>query len=265
MDAEQLLEHFDRVAEAPGSITALRRFILDLAVRGKLADNNSTESASDLLKQIQKEKERLVKNGIIKKDKPFSPVTDEEISSLFYSNHCIYERLGNLSILQKGLTAIKQSQPGAFPLVVTAAERSSCDHFDFEGSAAIIPMVSSTGHGNASMKRLHYQEGKFALGNILCAVFPLIPQLISARFIYEYLTAFKEDLLVAQMIGTANVSLTINKISNIPIPIISQANQERAYELMNICDRIEAAQKSRENLRNKLLESLLNEALSEVV
>ncbi len=258
MEAEQLLEHFDRVAEAPGSIAALRRFILDLAVRGKLVDQDpNDEPASELLKRIQSEKEQLVRIGKIKKDKSLFPVTDEEISALFYTNHCTYERLGNIAILQKGLTGIKQAQPGSFPLVVTAEERSSCDHFDFEGSAAIIPMVSSTGHGNASMKRLHYQEGKFALGNILCAVFPIIPQLISARFIYEYLTAFKEDLLVAQMIGTANVSLTINKISNIPIPIVSPANQERAYELMGLCDRLEAAQKNRENLRDRLVAASL--------
>jgi type I restriction enzyme, S subunit len=260
MDAEQLLEHFDRVAEAPGSIAALRRFILDLAVRGKLVDQDpNDEPASELLKRIQSEKEQLVKSGKIKKDKSNSPVTDEEISVLFYANHCTYERLGNIAILQKGLTGIKQAQPGSFPLVVTAEERSSCDHFDFEGSAAIIPMVSSTGHGNASMKRLHYQEGKFALGNILCAVFPITPQLISARFIYEYLTAFKEDLLVSQMLGTANVSLTINKISNIPIPIVSPANQERAYELMGLCDRLEAAQKNRENLRDRLVAASLHQ------
>jgi type I restriction enzyme, S subunit len=70
MDAEQLLEHFDRVAEAPGSIAALRRFILDLAVRGKLVDQDpNDEPASELLKQIQSEKRRLIKEGKLKTDK----------------------------------------------------------------------------------------------------------------------------------------------------------------------------------------------------
>ena len=35
MNAEQLLTHFDRLADAPDAIPRLRRFILDLAVRGK--------------------------------------------------------------------------------------------------------------------------------------------------------------------------------------------------------------------------------------
>ena len=170
MNSEQLLQNFDRIAESPGSIAQLRRFILDLAVRGKLVEQDPDPVY--LLQQIRAEKERLVIEGKIKKEKPRPPLTEEEIP-VIYADHCVYERLGNVAILQKGLTGIQRAKSGSFPLVVTAEERSSCDHFDFEGAAAIIPMVSSTGHGNASMKRLHYQEGKFALGNILCAVFPV--------------------------------------------------------------------------------------------
>ena len=36
MNAELLLAHYEQVAEAPDAIARLRRFILDLAVRGKL-------------------------------------------------------------------------------------------------------------------------------------------------------------------------------------------------------------------------------------
>ncbi len=131
MNAEQLLQNFDRIAESPGSIAHLRRFILDLAVRGKLV-----EQVTDpvyLLQQIQAEKERLVREGKIEKQKPRPPLTDEEIPVL-YADHCVYERLGNVAILQKGLTGIQRSKSGSFPLVVTAEDRSSCDHFDFEGA-----------------------------------------------------------------------------------------------------------------------------------
>ena len=57
MNAELLLTHFDRIADAPDAIPRLRRFILDLAVRGKLVPQDpSDEPASELLKRIAAEK-----------------------------------------------------------------------------------------------------------------------------------------------------------------------------------------------------------------
>ena len=68
MNAEQLLTHFDRIADAPDAIPRLRRFILDLAVRGKLVEQDpNDEPASELLKRIAAEKEALVKAGEIGK------------------------------------------------------------------------------------------------------------------------------------------------------------------------------------------------------
>src|SRR5262245_38159020 len=71
MNAECLLQHFDRISEAPNAIPRLRQFILDLAVRGKLVEQDSNdEPAAELLKRIQAEKARLVKEEKIKKEKP---------------------------------------------------------------------------------------------------------------------------------------------------------------------------------------------------
>ena len=170
---------------------------------------------------------------------------------------CKFDRLSNVAQLKKGLTPIKSAKPGNFPLVVTADERMSCDHYDYEEAAAIIPLVSSSGHGNASIKRLHYQVGRFALGTILCAAFPLDPKRVSARFLYEYLTAFKDELLVSQMVGTANVTLTLEKIGQVPIPLISEAAVARLDELMTLCDQLEIAQKQRASLRDSLRKASL--------
>lgn len=46
MNAERLLQHFDRIAEAPDAVAHLRRFILDLAVRGKLVDQDLNQYCS---------------------------------------------------------------------------------------------------------------------------------------------------------------------------------------------------------------------------
>ena len=54
MNQEQLLKHFDRIVDAPDAVPRLRRFILDLAVRGKLEEQDpDDEPAAELLKRIQ--------------------------------------------------------------------------------------------------------------------------------------------------------------------------------------------------------------------
>jgi type I restriction enzyme, S subunit len=50
MNTERLLAHYERIADARDAIAGLRRFILDLAVRGKLVlQNPNDEPASELL------------------------------------------------------------------------------------------------------------------------------------------------------------------------------------------------------------------------
>jgi type I restriction enzyme, S subunit len=264
MKTQPLLSRFDLIVDEPGNIQHLRKLVIHLAVSGRLIDNIGDDRApSELRKCIASKREALVKTGRIKKARALPPIDEAELPA-GCRNVDRFERLENIAILEKGLTAIQSSNPGDYPLVVTAEERSSCDHHDFDGCAAIIPMVSSSGHGDASLKRLHYQEGKFALGNILCAAFPISDELITARFLFEYLTAFKEELLVSKMIGTANVSLTLGKIGEVPIPIVSPIAQRRVDELMTLCDRLGAAQAQRESRRDRLaassLHSLSNDA-----
>lgn len=165
-------------------------------------------------------------------------------------------RLGEIARIEKGQIAIQKAKPGKFPLVVTAAERATCDSFQFDGDAAIVPLISSTGHGHASLKRLHFQRGKFALGNILCAILPLTPEYVSARYIFEYLNAYKDELLVSRMSGTANVSLTIGKISAIPVPLISPESQKMIDGLMALCDKLEAERNTRSETHTRLIRAV---------
>ena len=59
MNAERLLAHYERIADAPDAIARLRRFILDLAVRGKLVPQDpNDEPASELLKRIASQRKR---------------------------------------------------------------------------------------------------------------------------------------------------------------------------------------------------------------
>ncbi|APP03050.1 restriction endonuclease subunit S [Lactobacillus delbrueckii] len=67
------------VAEYQDLEQAMRSKLLDLAMRGKLVEQDPTdEPASELVKQIQAEKAELVKEGKIKKSKKLPKITDDE-------------------------------------------------------------------------------------------------------------------------------------------------------------------------------------------
>ena len=74
-----LLSNFNLLATAPGGVARLRELILTLAVQGKLVPQDpSDEPASVLLKKIRAEKDRLIAEGKIKRDKPLAEIAEEE-------------------------------------------------------------------------------------------------------------------------------------------------------------------------------------------
>lgn len=166
--------------------------------------------------------------------------------------------LASVATITKGKTGIKDAVPGPFPLVATAEARGSSNHFDFEGPGVIIPMVSSTGHGDASLKRVHFQDGLYAVGSILAVVQPKDTQQLSTRYLHAYLSTFKDELLVSRMVGTANVSLTVAKIGDVPVPLLPISAQRKVDELMALCDRLEAQQAGAESAHAQLLQTLLD-------
>ena len=247
MNIEPLFKRFDELADAPERIPALRKVILAYLLHSAVNSPDAISRAVTLREAHDIRRLELIKNANRKEVPTVPDVVDEDLPpSLSDIPAVLFDRLGNIASIEKGLSQIQSTTPGKYPLVVTAETRSSSESFDFEGAAAIIPLVSSTGHGDASLKRLHYQEGRYAVGNILAVVKPICPDLLRARFIYEYLSAFKEELLVSRMVGTANVSLTVNKLKEVPVPLVSGAVLSRIDELMALCDRLEAQQQERE-------------------
>lgn len=149
-------------------------------------------------------------------------------------------KIGDICKIVKGTTGIASAEPGQYPLVVTAEERKTCSTYQFDCEAVCIPLVSSSGHGKKSLKNVHYQNGKFALGTILCAVIPNNPQELDARYLHQYLQFYKDIILVPLMKGAANVSLSMKDIATVefPLPPI-----ERQRELSNLFVSLQEKQK----------------------
>ncbi len=74
-----LLSNMELLATAPGGVAKLRELILTLAVQGKLVPQDpADEPASVLLQKIRAEKDRLMAEGKIKRDKPLAEIGEED-------------------------------------------------------------------------------------------------------------------------------------------------------------------------------------------
>ena len=85
---EELLPYIDRYEKAWSRLEALnKRFpddmqksVLQMAIQGKLVEQRPEEgTGEELYQQIQEEKQRLIKEGKIKKEKPLPEITEDEI------------------------------------------------------------------------------------------------------------------------------------------------------------------------------------------
>jgi hypothetical protein len=152
-------------------------------------------------------------------------------------------RLGDICRFEKGLSPTLKTDPGPYPLVVTADFRRSASTHQLEGPAVCVPLISSTGHGDAAIHRVHYQEGKFALANLLVALLPNDSSVCNAKYLYHLLMARKDELLVPLMLGTANVSFKEKDIAEVEIVLPPLTEQRQIVaRIESLAAKIEEAQ-----------------------
>jgi hypothetical protein len=139
-------------------------------------------------------------------------------------------RIGDLCDIRDGLSPNMATKAGDHVMVVPAEDRKTADHWSFEGKAVCIPLVSSAGHGKADIKRLHYQEGQFALANTMCALFVKDEAVVRPRYLHIFLSAMCQELLVPLMCGATNVTMSSDQLANVIIPVPNVLLQDEVIE-----------------------------------
>jgi type I restriction enzyme S subunit len=92
MNAELLLTHFDRIIQAPGAVSRLRQFFRDLAVRGKLVEQDSTDPLA--LSLVNELKSLRAKGG--KTGAKVASFSESEPEPFNIPNSWVWIRLGDL-------------------------------------------------------------------------------------------------------------------------------------------------------------------------
>lgn len=262
-------------------IQNLRWYILQQAISGKLTEewraaNPDAEPASELLKRIKAEKQQLIKDGKIRKEKPIEPINESE---LLFSIPSTWEWCR--------LTSIYQSTSGGTPsrsnnkfwhgditwyksgeLNDSILDCESEENITIEGlkgsSATMFPsgtlLIAMYG---ATAGKLAILERNATTNQAVCGLYE--NRHIDTEYLFYYLMSQRSKMIEDSWgMSQPNISQTYLKAFLVPIP--PQEEQKRIIEIiknsLEKCSLIEAQITSNEQTAQNLLKSILSETFS---
>lgn len=264
MNAERLLALYEKVADAHDAVPRLRRFLLDLAVRGKLvAQDAGDEPASELLKRIATEKARLVKAGEIRKKAAQNPKMVEPPHEL--PSNWRWVSLGTVFLYDAGAKREPKSlDPSRWLLELEDIEKET---------GRLVARISVADRESKSTKS-EFQVSDILYGKLrpyltkvlvadapgystteIVAIRPFLP-LCSEYCALALRRPDFVDYVTRLGQGTKMPRLRTEDAVVSPFPLPPLAEQRRIVakveELMALLDRLEAARTAREATRDRL-------------
>jgi type I restriction enzyme S subunit len=230
--------------------------LLQAAIQGKLTEQMEADGdARELVADIQKEKERLLKEGKIKKEKALPEITEEEIPFEIPENWC-WVRLPEIGELARGKSKHRPRndnilyENGCYPMVQTGDVA--------QAKRYITTFMTCYNEIGLAQSRL-WKKGTLCLtiaaniGDVAIltfdACFPdsivgfnaFLPINSNEYFLYM-LSAYKHYLDNLSR-STAQKNINLEILASIPIPLPPLAEQQRIVErleqLLPLCDALE--------------------------
>jgi type I restriction enzyme S subunit len=275
MNAEHLLAHFERISEAPDAIARLRRFILDLAVRGKLVEQDpEDEPAEELLGRILELKIRSTGKLPKSNSQMIDRLFDDEPFAI--PDSWTWVVLGQITdLITSGSRDWAKHYSNSGAIFVRMGNLVKCD---YRLRLDSIQHVSPPAGGEGTRTRLEAWDVLVSItGDV--GMLGLIPEgfgeayinqhtalarpcfLLKGRYLPEFLRSdFAQNQFQEPQRGIKN-SFRLSDLSAIVVPLPPLAEQQRIVakldELMALCDQLEAARNQRQQCRERLLAATL--------
>lgn len=254
-----------------GDIEKLRQSILQRAVEGKLCEQNSDdEPASVLLEKIKKEKDKLVEEGKIKKQKDLPPVSDEE-KPFNLPDGWEWCRFGDIANIASNLVA---------PEKYLDYMHIAPDNIE-KNTAHLLPCSTVKDNSVKSFNHLFskgqiiYSKIRPALRKVVLAPFeglcsadmyPIDALCVPKYLLYYMLT----DCFTVQVTMNDNRVKMPKTNQNellrvlVAIPPLQEQNRivEKVDELMILCDKLESEVNKAQQYASQLMEAVLQEAFA---
>ena len=263
---EELLPYVDRYAAAYEKLEQfnakfpedMKKSILQYAIQGKLVEQRPEEGTGDeLYRQIQAEKQRLIKDGRIKKEKPLAEIAEDEIPFDIPENWK-WVKVGSLAVVQsskrvfekdyvsdgipffrsKEIGDLYRNEPIKTELFITAEHyKSLAEEYGVPQTGDIL--ITSVGTiGNTWIcdgRKFYYKDGNITqiCGN----------QFFDSKYVEYFLhSPLFEKQALSTVAGTAYSALTIIKLKNLLMPLPPLAEQKRIVakleEILPLCERL---------------------------
>lgn len=282
----KLYEHFDDLFTTEDSIDQLKQTILQLAVMGKLVPQDpNDEPASELLKQIQTEKNRLVDDGLVRKqkllplpsedDKPFSLVSGWEWCRIHDITTYIQRGKGPKYADTGSVMVISQKciQWSGFDISKAQfVDEESLNKYQAERFLMRGDLLwNSTGTGTVGRVNVLNEVSKYRLvaDSHVTVIRPLK---VNPNFLWCYLASPEIQTRITELGSSKSlVSGTTNQVElntssvvqlNIPLPPLREQHRivAKVKELFALCDRLKEriakAQKVASHMADSILEQV---------
>lgn len=259
-------------------VNKLRELILELAVRGKLVNQDPRdEPASILLEKIAKEKKFLIKEGKIRKQTPFPILSKDEILYILPLGWQ-WAHLGEIGNIFNGNSISAKDKEEKYtniaeglPFLATKDIEYGWEQLNYD-NGIVIPenekgfSVAHSGavficaEGGSAGKKCGIATKDVCFGNKLFAI-ELFGNTISKYLLANYLTPTFYSQFSKNMTGIIG-GISLLKFIHLIVPIPPLAEQHRIVakvdELMALCDLLEQQQTNSNAAHEVLVETLLD-------
>jgi type I restriction enzyme S subunit len=273
-------DNWCELSQHPKDVDDLRRSVLQLAVRGKLVPQNSSDKpASQLLKEIEVDKQRLIKERKIKQCKSLPEIQPEEVPYKLPKGW-EWVRLGYVGEFINGDRG--KNYPNRDEYVDEGIPWINTGHIEPDGSLTQTEMnfisrekFNSLNNGKIQPGDLvyclrgatfgktaivdPYQEGAIASSLMIIRPFPPC----SNRYIYRYLVSpIGRNQIYRFDNGSAQPNLSANSVQLYVFPLPPLAEQKRIVakvdELMQMCERLEESLRQSQQRAESLAASAIS-------
>jgi restriction endonuclease S subunit len=262
-------------------IKQIRQSILLEAIQGKLVSQNSNdESASVLLEKIKSEKEKLIKEKKIRKEKPLSEINEDEIpfevpkgwSWIRFGELCQFNPRNKLDdTLETSFIPMRLIKDGfnnshTFEIKQWKDIKSGFTHFKENDVvfAKITPCFENRKSAIMSNLKGGYGAGTTEIITLRPFAKSFLPKLLLLYVKTESFIRFG----LSTYTGTAGQQrINVNKIKNLAIglPPLNEQNKivAKVDQLMKLCDELEFKVKENQVNSEKLMNAVLKEEFNE--